>query len=45
MSDIDQILEALRKFNSERDWDQFHNGKDLAIGLSIEVSELLEVFL
>ena len=45
MSDIDQILEALRKFNSERDWDQFHNGKDLAIGLSIEASELLEVFL
>lgn len=45
MSDIDQILEALRQFNSERDWDQFHNGKDLAIGLSIEASELLEVFL
>ena len=45
MTDIEQILEELRKFNQERDWDQFHNGKDLAIGLSVEASELLEAFL
>ena len=45
MNDIDAILTELRKFNQERDWDQFHNGKDLAIGLSIEASELLECFL
>ena len=45
MTDIEQILEELRVFNQERDWDQFHNGKDLAIGLSIEASELLEAFL
>ncbi len=45
MTDIEQILNALRSFNAERDWDQFHNGKDLAIGLSIEASELLECFL
>ena len=45
MSDIEQLLEELRCFNRERDWDQFHNGKDLAIGLSIEASELLELFL
>lgn len=45
MTDIDDILEALRVFNRERDWDQFHNGKDLAIGLSVEASELLEAFL
>ena len=45
MSDIEQILDELRRFNQERDWDQFHNGKDLAIGLSIEASELLEAFL
>lgn len=32
MSDIEDILDKLRKFNKERDWDQFHNGKDLAIG-------------
>lgn len=45
MTDIEQILEELRRFNQERDWDQFHNGKDLAIGLSVEASELLECFL
>jgi len=27
MTDIEQILEELRRFNQERDWDQFHNGK------------------
>ena len=45
MTDIEHILEELRVFNQERDWDQFHNGKDLAIGLSVEASELLEAFL
>lgn len=44
-TDIEIILEELRRFNQERDWDQFHNGKDLAIGLSVEASELLEAFL
>ena len=44
-TDIEDIFEELRKFNKERDWDQFHNGKDLAIGLSVEASELLEAFL
>ncbi|KGO09299.1 nucleotide pyrophosphohydrolase, partial [Elizabethkingia miricola] len=32
-------------FRDERDWEQFHNSKDLALALSIEASELLEVFL
>ncbi|MBR7026264.1 MAG: nucleotide pyrophosphohydrolase [Bacteroidales bacterium] len=45
MSDIDIILKELRQFNIDRDWNQFHNGKDLAIGLSVEASELLECFL
>ena len=45
MNDIEAIMSELRKFNQERDWDQFHNGKDLAIGLSVEASELLECFL
>ena len=44
-SDIELIINELRRFNQERDWDQFHNGKDLAIGLSVEASELLEAFL
>ena len=45
MTDIEEILLELRKFNQERDWDQFHNGKDLAIALSVEANELLECFL
>ena len=45
MSDIEEILNELRRFNEDRDWAQFHNGKDLAIGLSVEASELLEAFL
>lgn len=45
MSDIRELQESIEQFSQERDWDQFHNGKDLAIGLSIEASELLEAFL
>ena len=45
MTEIEEILAKLRQFNQEREWDQFHNGKDLAIALSIESAELLEVFL
>lgn len=45
MDEITVILNELRRFNKERDWDQFHNGKDLAIALSVEASELLEAFL
>lgn len=45
MNEIELLIEELRRFNQERDWDQFHNGKDLAIGLSVEASELLEAFL
>ena len=45
MTEIEEILAKLRQFNQERDWDQFHNGKDLAIALSIESTELLEAFL
>ena len=45
MSDIKDLQHQIAQFSEERDWDQFHNGKDLAIGLSIEASELLEAFL
>ncbi|MGN7705546.1 nucleotide pyrophosphohydrolase [Chryseobacterium sp. 22543] len=38
-------IEKLLKFRDDRDWEQFHNSKDLALALSIEVSELLEIFL
>ena len=45
MNDIKQITEELIKFRNERDWEQFHNPKDLALALNIESSELLEEFL
>lgn len=45
MSEIGEITAALLKFRDERDWKQFHNSKDLALAVSIEASELLELFL
>lgn len=42
---MDEVLQKLRQFRDERDWKQFHNPKDLALALSVEASELLEVFL
>ena len=45
MSDLEELRLAVVKFTQERDWDQFHNGKDLAIALSIEAAELNEAFL
>lgn len=38
------LLEQLIQFRRERDWEQFHNPKDIAISLSIEAAELLEWF-
>ena len=43
----DEIAELTRRlavFRDQRNWQQFHNPKDLAISISIEASELLEVF-
>ncbi|NLF43726.1 MAG: nucleotide pyrophosphohydrolase [Bacteroidales bacterium] len=45
MNDIDTITKALIDFRNERDWEQFHNPKDLALALSIEAAELNEIFL
>lgn len=45
MSDINTLMQALVKFRDERDWKQFHDTKNLAIALSIEVAELNELFL
>ena len=45
MSEIKNITEALLSFRNEREWEQFHNPKDLSIALSIEANELLELFL
>lgn len=41
---IDDLKEKVQKFCEARDWDQFHNPKDLAIMLITEASELLEIF-
>jgi len=45
MAELDDIRKAIVQFTQERDWDQFHNGKDLALALSIEAAELNEAFL
>lgn len=45
MSDIERITDALIKFRNERDWEQFHNPKDLALAINVEAGELLELFL
>jgi NTP pyrophosphatase (non-canonical NTP hydrolase) len=45
MSELKEITEALIKFRNERDWEQFHNPKDLAVALNIEAGELLEHYL
>lgn len=42
---MDEIITALLKFRNERDWEQFHNPKDLALALNVEAGELLELFL
>ena len=45
MSDIKVITQELVQFRNERDWQQFHNPKDLALAISVEAGELLELFL
>ena len=39
-----QTVERIRKFTSDRDWDQFHSPANLAKSISIEANELLECF-
>ena len=41
---LEEIKQIVKNFCHERDWDQFHNAKDLAIGAVTESSELLEHF-
>jgi len=45
MSEFKNITDLLIKFRDERDWEQFHNSKDLALAISIEAAELNELFL
>lgn len=42
--DIAALQQTLREFAAERDWNQFHSPKNLAMALSVEASELVEIF-
>jgi NTP pyrophosphatase (non-canonical NTP hydrolase) len=43
--DYRELVERLRRYRDDRDWGQFHTPKDLAIAVSTEAGELLELFL
>ena len=44
MADVPRLVEQLRRFAAERDWDQFHDPKNLAMALVVEAGELVEIF-
>ena len=39
-----EIKNKLRQFSQDREWDEFHNPKNLSMALSVEASELVEIF-
>lgn len=45
MNNWELLQQKLLEFRNDRDWEQFHNPKDLALAISIEASELNELFL
>ncbi|HBA37005.1 TPA: nucleotide pyrophosphohydrolase [Candidatus Falkowbacteria bacterium] len=44
MSEIKNLTDKLLAFRNERDWEQFHNLKDMALSLALEAAEVLEHF-
>jgi len=44
MKNLEDIITALKQFRDDREWAQFHNSKDLALSISVEAAELLELF-
>ncbi len=44
MTELESLRDQLREFAAARDWDQFHSPKNLAMALSAEAGELLEIF-
>jgi len=44
MRDLEELKERVRAFVVERDWERFHSPKNLAMALSVEASELVELF-
>lgn len=45
MNELIEIIDQIIKFRNDRDWEQFHNPKDLVIAINVEAAELLELFL
>ena len=45
MNDLKALTEAVIAFRDARDWEQYHNPKDLAISLAKEANEVLEEYL
>ena len=43
-ADLNELAALIRAFARERDWDQFHTPKNLAMGVAIEAAELMEEF-
>jgi len=41
---INELMSKIKTFCDDRDWEQYHNPKDLAIGITTEASELLDIF-
>ena len=41
---MEDLKRKLRRFTEERDWEQFHSPKNLAMALSVEVAEINEIF-
>jgi NTP pyrophosphatase (non-canonical NTP hydrolase) len=41
---LNDLINKIRKFRQERDWDQYHSPKNLVMALIVEVSELAEHF-
>lgn len=41
---LSELTDIIKKFIEERDWNQFHDPKDLAISLNLEAAEVLEHF-
>jgi NTP pyrophosphatase (non-canonical NTP hydrolase) len=41
---MENLLKTIREFNIERNWEQYHSPKNLAMALSVEVAEVVEHF-
>ncbi|MBU1036995.1 nucleotide pyrophosphohydrolase [Patescibacteria group bacterium] len=44
MTELNELLQRIKKFRDERDWLKFHNHKDMALSMVLEATEVLEHF-